>query len=87
MESCQRSSKNPNKMSCCLVLGSERNGSFSSWSGPHIKTLIEKSKGTYEVKPRPGSVECQPQNPGSAQVLKGEGLPEARLGGGVLQGL
>lgn len=73
-------------MSCCLVLGSELNGSFSSWSGPHIKTLIEKSKGTYEVKPRPGSVECLPQNPGSARDLRGEGLHEARLGGGAMPG-
>lgn len=54
MESCQRSSKNPNKMSCGLVLGSELNGSFSSWSGPHIKTLIEKARGLTKLNLRLG---------------------------------
>lgn len=60
---------------------------FQVASGPHIKLLIEKSEGTYEAKPKPGSMECQPQNPSPAKVLRGEGFPEARLGGEMMQGL
>lgn len=36
--------KTQTKCLVSLVLESELNGSFSSWSGPHMKTLTEESK-------------------------------------------